>query len=125
MNMQWAAILLLIAFTSIRASAQNKGDTDVGGRRVVALADGWRFHKGAEQDAEAISHSDDSWESVSVPHTWNAQDGADGGGNYFKGDGWYRRHITVDDSMAGKSIYLRFQAANQRLALVKNGQFQR
>jgi len=58
------ALLLLIAFAS-GALAE---------REVVPLASGWRFIK---QDAD-IAAPADAWESVTVPHTWNAADGEDG-----------------------------------------------
>ena len=33
------------------------------------------------------------WPAVQVPHTWNATDGADGGGDYARGPGWYVRRF--------------------------------
>src|SRR5262245_39541819 len=71
-------------------------------RTHVPLLDGWRFHKGEVPDAlegggaaVALVDGGAGWETVTVPHTWNAQDGQDGGNDYFRGECWYRRHVTV------------------------------
>ena len=50
------------------------------------------------------------------------RDGQDGGNNYYKGIGWYRRHVTVTDAMKGKSLYLRFEAINRKAEIYVNGQ---
>jgi len=58
---------------------------------------------------------------VTVPHTWNAQDGQDGGGNYYRGIGWYRRHLTLDSSLSGKELFIKFDAASIVADLYING----
>jgi beta-galactosidase len=82
-------------------------------RTWLSLNSGWRFHKGDVTNAQAPAFDDSSWTALSVPHTWNAADGADGGGNYYRGVGWYRRHITVPAELAGKMLFLQFAGANQ------------
>ena len=44
-------------------------------RHTVLLQDGWRFAKAAEIPAAFP----ESWQPVTLPHTWNAADGTDGG----------------------------------------------
>jgi beta-galactosidase len=94
-----------------------------GQRQQIDLLDGWRFHKGAVAggEAAALADSGQGWEAVSVPHTWNAQDGQDGGNDYYRGESWYRRHVMVDPAMAGKSLYLRFEAVNRKADVYVNG----
>ncbi|MEE4545869.1 glycoside hydrolase family 2 TIM barrel-domain containing protein [Streptomyces sp. V4-01] len=82
-------------------------------RTWLSLNSGWRFHKGDVSGAQAPGFDDGGWTSLSVPHTWNAQDGADGGNNYYRGIGWYRRRITVPAELAGKMFFLQFAGANQ------------
>ncbi len=44
-------------------------------RRTISLKDGWRFSK-----TSVIPKTfPNDWESVTLPHTWNAVDGQDGG----------------------------------------------
>lgn len=33
----------------------------------------------------------DQWEPVSLPHTWNGQDGQDGGSDYYRGICYYTK----------------------------------
>src|SRR5687768_4591374 len=40
-------------------------------RRTVALADGWQFKLGDTSASPPSSPVDETWERVSVPHTWN------------------------------------------------------
>jgi beta-galactosidase len=82
-------------------------------RTWLSLNSGWRFHKGDVAGAEAPGFDDGAWTGLSVPHTWNAVDGADGGGNYYRGVGWYRRHYTAPADLAGKMLFLQFAGANQ------------
>ncbi|GAA4632256.1 hypothetical protein GCM10023196_064920 [Actinoallomurus vinaceus] len=76
-------------------------------RTVVDLDHGWRFHKGDVAGAEAPGYDDSGWQSVSVPHTWNARDGEDGGNDYHRGPGWYRRTVRIP---AGR-VFLQFDGA--------------
>ena len=41
-------------------------------RKKLDFCQGWLFRKTGA----------DAWEPVTLPHTWNAQDGQDGGNNY-------------------------------------------
>ena len=63
-------------------------------RQRVDLNTGWKFIRSDVPGAQAPGFDDASWSTVSTPHRWNAVDGADGGGNYHRGVGWYRRHYT-------------------------------
>ena len=56
---------------------------------------------------------------VSLPHTWNALDGQDGGGDYYRGDGCYT--IDLPAHTPGKRQYIEFQAANHRATVWCNG----
>ena len=90
-------------------------------RQEVTLTAGWRFHKGAAEQASAVAFDDAGWATVTLPHTWNAQDGQDGGGDYYRGDGWYRRHFRVEGSWAGRQVYLQFDGANRSAEVFLNG----
>ena len=61
--------------------------------------------------AQTASFDDSKWQRVHLPHTWNALDGQDGGNNYYRGPGWYRRRLHVDTGDLRKSIFLHFDGA--------------
>ena len=71
--------------------------------------------------ASATAFNDSAWSSVTLPHTWNALDGEDGGSNYYRGVGWYRQHITVPADATGRRVYLQFDAANIVTDVYVNG----
>ncbi len=58
-------------------------------------------------------------EPVSLPHTWNALDGQDGGNDYWRGIGSYR--IDLPDPTPGKKQYIEFQGANHVATVYCNG----
>lgn len=54
-------------------------------RKTVNLTSNWRFAK----TTEIPSVIPESWETVTLPHTWNAMDGQDGGNDYWRGTATY------------------------------------
>ncbi|MEO5947219.1 MAG: glycoside hydrolase family 2 TIM barrel-domain containing protein [Chitinophagaceae bacterium] len=108
-----AVILLLFIFS---AQAQKS-------RATIALQDGWKFHKGGTEYADNAGYNDANWETVSLPHTWNAKDPFDDDETYFRGIGWYRRTLTLDKNYENKKLFLFFEGANQVTDVYVNGAF--
>ncbi len=81
----------------------------------------WRFSKGDVEGAESPRFDDSKWETISLPHTWNARDGQDGGNDYCRGTGWYRKHIRLKSNVARKRLFIRFGAANTVTDVYWNG----
>src|SRR5258706_15277326 len=79
-------------------------------RARVDLNTGWKFNEGDAAGAEQPGFNDAGWSSVTTPHTWNAADAADGGNNYYRGIGWYRRHHTAPRTYARKQLHLQVPA---------------
>ena len=92
-----------------------------GPRIERVLEHGWRFVKQDEPGAQAPGFDDSAWQQVSLPHTWNAEDGARGGG-YYRGPGWYRLHLNIEKGLADKSLFLRFGAATLVAQVYVNGE---
>ncbi len=80
-------------------------------RQTIELASDWQF-----------ARTTGAWERVSIPHTWNAFDGQDGGKNYFRGRCEYRRSFDIPAKWKGKRIFLRFEAVSQTAKVFLNGQ---
>jgi beta-galactosidase len=93
-------------------------------RTDTLLGQGWRFLPADAAGAEQPGFDDTPlpWQSVTVPHTWNALDGQDGGANYRRGVGWYRLHFAGPAAASGRRTYLQFDAANSVSAVYLNGQ---
>ena len=56
---------------------------------------------------------------VALPHTWNARDGQDGGGDYWRGLGVYT--LALPDPTPGKQQYIEFRGANHEASVYCNG----
>ncbi len=94
----------------------------LGGRTVAAINNNWRFMFGADTESAISSSTDTSaWAAVSVPHTWNAADGTDGGTNYERGYGWYRKNVNIPADFADKQIFIEFEGANTVSTLYIDG----
>lgn len=111
------ALLIIALLTTL--SAIPAGPTEAASTRsAVPLTTGWRFHLGEAPGASAAAFDDRSWATVTVPHTWNAVDGSDATPGYHRGEGWYRRFVTVP---AGGVSYLEFDAAGTVADVYVNG----
>ena len=59
---------------------------------------------------------------VSVPHTWNAIDGQDGGNDYWRGSCVYEKEFKAPEwNPETESVYLEFQGVNASADVVLNG----
>jgi beta-galactosidase len=104
-------IFCLITSQSPRATAAPAYIPPKTHRVDVNLDEGWRFIRADADGAQEAKFDDAKWESINLPHTWNNLDGQDGGTNYYRGPGWYRRHYKVDSAFAGRQLFLKFDGA--------------
>ena len=61
----------------------------------------------------------EAFQPITLPHTWNALDGQDGGNDYHRGIGTYL--IDLPDPTEGKKQYIEFQGANHVATVWCNG----
>src|SRR5262245_9459904 len=90
-------------------------------RRDSPLVDGWRFIKSDVTGAEQEGFDDQSWDVISIPHTWDAKDGQDGGRDYYRGSGFYRRHFSIDTREAGRKLFIHFNGVSMVADVWVNG----
>ena len=58
----------------------------------------WNFTKDAVSVAEGTSVlSQGNWETLDLPHTWNGDDGQDGGNDYYRGTCYYAKSMKRDE----------------------------
>jgi beta-galactosidase len=124
-------LVILLLFTlvvpGVNAKQGEKSDfkdTVVNTGRIVENIDNdWTFYKGAQGAEENFStnnFNDSSWQKISLPHTWNAEDGSGIAPNY-QGDGWYRKELNIPVSYKSKKLFLQFEAANKEAQVFVNG----
>lgn len=78
-------------------------------RRIISLRDAWLF----TQNGSTVP--------VTLPHTWNAADGADGGNDYLRGVCTYRCTLPPLSLEAGERVYLEFLGVNASAKVYVNG----
>ena len=84
-------------------------------RNIISLNEGWLFTKGTSDIACA-----DGIE-VTLPHTWNAEDGFDGGNDYFRGSCLYAKTLSKSLLPEAELYYLEFKGANSSADVYANG----
>lgn len=85
----------------------------------MKLKDNWMFVKEAENAADAASKKGTA---VSLPHTWNAVDGQDGGNDYHRGTCWYVTKFQKPELEAGSQVYVEFLGASVIADVYLNGE---
>jgi beta-galactosidase len=111
-------VALLAALCCAGCAADATGDI---GRKDIVLKTGWRFIRKDLPSAQSTGFDDAGWQAVTLPHTWNALDGQDGGDNYYRGACWYRLNLPLDSTVMVKQLFLRFEAASLVADVFVNG----
>lgn len=83
-------------------------------RDVISMNEHWKFTKDRNQDME-------SWENVTLPHTWNAVDGMDGKGDYYRGECWYFQEFDRPATLPDSRICLEILAVSLTGTVFVNG----
>ena len=89
-------------------------------RKVSRINDNWRFLR-ADMSVENAMQYASRGEQVTLPHTWNAADGQDGGNDYYRGRCWYVRTLTKEEC-AGERLFLEFDGAAMTAEVFLNGE---
>ncbi len=88
-------------------------------RNIKSLENGWIFVKNAANAQEAAQAKG---VPVTLPHTWNAKDGQDGGNDYHRGTCWYVHSLARPALEDGGRAYLEFNGAAMTAEVFLNGE---
>jgi len=89
--------------------------------RYTDFLDTWYF-KLTDKVPRNIEQVAETWEAVTIPHTWNNWDGQDGGSDYYRGKGVYTLPLKRPDVPKNHAIYLEFQGVNAVAEVYANGE---
>ncbi len=87
-------------------------------RTVKNFNDDWRFARACGFDAALYK----DWQEVTLPHTWNAADGQDGGNDYWRGTATYCKSFARPALKPGEQAWLEFLGAAMTAEVYLNGQ---
>ncbi|HTR42210.1 MAG TPA: glycoside hydrolase family 2 TIM barrel-domain containing protein [Pseudomonadales bacterium] len=113
---------VLLTLLAMPVVAQNYHPAK-GNRQDVNLDSGWKFIRQDVAGAQDASFDDASWTKLNLPHTWNNYDGQEGNTNYYRGIGWYRKHLSVSRSERDRHLFLKFDGAFLVTDVYINGSF--
>ncbi len=79
-------------------------------RQIINFNDNWTFLKPGETAAP-----------VTLPHTWNAIDGQDGGNDYWRGTATYSKAFAKPELRDGERCFIEFDGAAMTADVILNG----
>jgi len=79
-------------------------------RKVIKINEGWSF---TDQQKNRTP--------VTIPHTWNAKDGQDGGNDYWRGTNVYDVEFPAPEYGQEEAVYLQFHGVNASAKVLLNG----
>ena len=84
-------------------------------RNIININKGWLFAK----DTQDIAFTEGT--EINLPHSWNAEDGMDGGNDYFRGYCTYKKTVNKSTLPASDLYYIEFRGTNASADLYVNG----
>ena len=88
-------------------------------RYIININENWKFIR---KNVGLPTAYPNDWETVDLPHTWNAVDGNDGNGSYDRGNYWYAKTFeTPKQPLAGGRVFVEFLGANSEATVYVNG----
>lgn len=85
-------------------------------RRTIDFNSGWFFLRWNADAAVVL----DTGEAVTLPHTWNAVDGQDGGDDYYRGTCVYAKRFSRPELAEGEEAWLEFEGVGMTAAVSVN-----
>ena len=88
-------------------------------REIININEKWAFSK----EASAVPATmPEKWYWVTLPHTWNAIDGQDGGNDYYRGTCYYAKEIEKAELPKAEQYYLEVRGANSSADVYVDGE---
>lgn len=88
-------------------------------RSKVSFCEDWRFIR-SDVGVQQAEHP--AAEPITLPHTWNAQDGTDGGNDYYRGRCWYTKRFRMPQHQPDEELWLEFEGAAMTAQVWLNGE---
>jgi beta-galactosidase len=109
--------LLLAPIRGEATEARSPGDEPAASAQRLDF--GWQFRQGAIGGTDAVWSPEEagSWQTANLPHCFNAQDACDPDKPYFRGQGWYRMRLPLNNPFPDGRTMLHFQGAGQTTTL--------
>ncbi len=97
-------VTCLIVLLALASSAQAEP------RHSQELDTSWQFVRAEASTDQSTPPSAMAWQKITLPHTYNAADGADGGG-YYRGAAWYKTQVQFKAKSPSERTFIEFDGA--------------
>lgn len=87
-------------------------------REIFNFNTKWAFTKDVNEVPQSMP---EKWYWVTLPHSWNAIDGQDGGTDYYRGVCYYAKEVEKVELPGGEQYYLELHGANSSADVYVNG----
>ena len=87
-------------------------------REIINFNTKWAFTKDATEVPQVMP---EKWYWVTLPHSWNAIDGQDGGTDYYRGTCYYAKELEKHELPEADQYYLELRGANSSADVYVNG----
>ena len=122
--MKKSVVIIVCLFISFYGSSQ----------KTILFDEGWKFHRGDIEDAQAVNFDDTKWRNIDLPHDWSIEDlpGTEspfnsdvvngvGVGFTTGGIGWYRKTFILPSSQNNKKVIIQFDGVYMNADVWING----
>ncbi len=112
-------ILTLLVYLSLTIALA--GQT----RQESSFNNQWQFKKGpfAHDLVPAMHQWEGKWDTVTIPHTWNAKDMQLKHNDFYAGEAYYRKTLHAGQELENRQVFLRFEGVGQVADLYVNEVF--
>lgn len=107
----WGITTILWCVTSLYA--QN--------REVRNINENWSYLEKPYERVENIG-SEDIWQDVNLPHSWNGEDAVDLSPGYRRSISWYKKTLDFTSLSSDKRYFLYFEGVNIKSSVFINGE---
>ncbi len=126
--MKFITIASILAVTILNLGAAEIFLPPASPRTTLNFNPGWKFFKGDDTNAAAVSFDDSQWNEVSAPHTFNDVDSytaiishSGGDRKAWSGIAWYRKHFKLPATAKDGKVFLEFEGLKQAGRFWVNG----
>lgn len=87
-------------------------------RSILNINSGWIFTK----EKSVVGSIPANGDKIDLPHTWNGEDGQDGGNDYYRGTCFYYKELSKPDLPSEGFVFLEINGANSEAVVYLNGE---
>ncbi|WP_235835843.1 glycoside hydrolase family 2 protein [Cognatitamlana onchidii] len=110
-------MLIMLVMVSVSCS---KGADKVVKRTKQNINSGWLYLENNLDDLNEVLNQD-TWDSISLPHSWNALDATDITPGYRRSASWYKKDLNIENKVLGQRYMFYFEGVNIESKVYLNG----